>query len=140
MFKVAKDRTRVEQETLVGDVLHKIGQHKGKYPWGTIEHAFECGPYFIVMYTDPDDGEYNFHPYVRRPLGAIDSPIGEPDFRDTNHSYGTLEEALVAAVIFRTEWDRRGINEALNERLTEYVFRALRVEEEEFIAAHRSAA
>jgi hypothetical protein len=88
------------------------------FPWGRIERTHRVGPYAIVEairerpYGNESDEEFkleqsfdrtrSFHTYV--------------DGRSTNHSYHSLDHALVACVTWRHEALHRGVNAALNER------------------------
>lgn len=67
-----------------------------KYAWGILVQVHEIGNYLIVEYQNEErdergqyiagtyDGTNNFHPYVNG--------------HDTNHSFGSLDDALIHAV------------------------------------------
>lgn len=101
-------------------------QIRKTFLWGRVRRIHRVGPYAIVECDDrrPDNAKddwqpsVGFHPYV-----VLD---GESGYLDTGHSYGSLDAALVACVVFTSECLTHDINTAMNERLTGYIMRALR--------------
>lgn len=87
------------------------------FVWGDISETHRVGPYAIVEYipnrpANAKDGwkpRVSFHYYV--------------DGKDTNHSAGSLDAALVACVAFRQEALHRGSSAALNSRAAVYFMR-----------------
>lgn len=69
-----------------------------KFPWGRVIEDTEVGPYMIRAY----------HPYMRK-MGSLDRNIdtdtvdyhGYVDGRDTNITWGSLDEALAGLIVYR---------------------------------------
>jgi hypothetical protein len=115
----------------MADRTIEVQGKKVPFVWGHVYAVIEVGPYSIVKYrpnksanADPDwKPKTSFHPYVKNNTKA--------GVYDTGHSYGSLDAALIACVVFKREWETHGINTALNEQLTSYIMRILDPEEGE---------
>lgn len=115
---MSKRKVRVEPTIIIkGEIV--------RFPWGEVVAVYEIGPYAIVEF------------YRNRPDNAKDDWATEISFhlwvdgKDTNHSYHSLDHALVAGVVKRNE-DRNfpGRSVGANEQLSSYVMRILQPEVE----------
>lgn len=107
-----------------------------KFVWGEVIEVHSIGPYAIIEYHrnqpgNVDDEEWagqephiGFHPFVE----YQDEKNG---LYDMHHGYDSLDAAIIACVVFRHEWRNHGINTALNESLTGYIQRILKIKEED---------
>ncbi len=92
------------------------------FAWGEITEVHRAGPYLVVEYLPnralnaPDGWEPSptFSPYVE----------ADGSLLDMHHSYGSLDEALVAAIAYRNEslWDSRN---GLNSQAAKYFMRMI---------------
>lgn len=114
-------------ERLITYGWEPLGPDHKPFVWGTIREIHRVSSYAIVESQDPDrrHGKAHFHLYV--------VPPDEPDQLPycTSHSYRSLDDALLAGIVFYSEWQQYGLNAALNERLTGYLRRILRDSEDE---------
>lgn len=62
---------------------------KRTFVWGKIEDVHTVGDYQIIEYTSKSDKRRSFHVYL--------------NFRDTNVSYSSLDEALAGAIAYKYE-------------------------------------
>lgn len=106
------------------------------FVWGPVLAVHEVGDYLLVEFetTRPANidaegwtAEVRFHPYVRAPKGrAAQGEAG--GYRDTGHSFHTLDEALAHCLAFKYEWKNHDFNAALNTRADRYFLRMIGVE------------
>lgn len=111
--------------TEVNDALtergwESLGPDHTPFVWGTIREIHRISNLAIV--EGKRNGETHFHLYVASP----DKPGSLP--RDTSSGYRTLDEAILAGIVYYAEWKNHGLNAAANERLSGYLFRMLREE------------
>ena len=108
------------------------GDDPNGYPfvWGKVLDIVYAGPWYaVVEYAKPVKIEPNgetkvaYHPYVWGPESTDPRSFAGCQWTDTNHSFGSLDAALVHSIIYRREWWAGG--DRLNSKLGLYVMRLL---------------
>jgi hypothetical protein len=101
-----------------------------RFTWGRVVKVHRIGPYSIVEHLrnelgvfDPD--RLKEHPVTEERLFSI-----FVDGCNANHSYRSLDLALLACVAWRADHERGGYNRAANSRAATYMARLIELEEE----------
>lgn len=111
-----------------GRITRSSAPRPEPFTWGKVLKVHVVGDdYAIAKYTpyqaryEDFDPSPSFHLFVR---GAADGLRSW----DTNHSYRSLDAALIAAIAWRSEERRHGRGAAANSQAARYVSRLLELE------------
>lgn len=100
-----------------------------RFTWGRVLKTHVVGEdYAIVEYAPRKPGNRTVDEFDPSPQFSVFVTGARGSASDTGHSYHSLDEALIAAIAWKHEQARDGINAAANSRAVKYVCKMLGIE------------
>jgi hypothetical protein len=118
-------------EQLVAEGFYPLGPDLHSFVWGPITEIHRIGEHAIVEYTTREAflaAEAKMGGGGQQAFSIYTTVNGE--MRSTSHSEGSLDEAVLHAIVYATEAHAYGVNVAANSQALRYVRRMIGMERE----------